>query len=153
MDNLPRDFPAQAGNIQRSVIDGLTTGRAYAIQATAINEIGEESDKSPPIAIATATPKIDQGISSGVLAGSVVGSLLAGVLIGIVITYVVMNRLAKSQAPEESVEMKDSRLYAESCRKPVSQTATEPAYEDAGDVRVHQRERKNPAYATPGSAS
>ena len=64
-----------------------------------------------------------------------------------------MNRLSKSQAPEESAEMKDSRLYAESCRKPVSQTVTEPANEDAGDVRVHQRERKNPAYATPGSAS
>ncbi|XP_065846055.1 uncharacterized protein [Oscarella lobularis] len=133
VDNLPRDFPAQAGNIQRIRIDGLTTGRAYAVQATAINEIGEEGDKSPPIAIATltdfdqgATPKIDQEVSYGVLAGSVVGSLLAGVLIGIVPMYVVMNRLAKSQAPEESVEMKDSRLYAESRRKPASRQQRSP---------------------------
>ena len=153
IDNSPRGFEAQAGNTQRFVIDGLTTGRAYVVQVAAVNEIGEEGEKSLPIAVV----KCEEGVSSGALAGSVIGSLLMGAAIGVVLTYVFTRRLAKIQTQEESVEMKDSSLYAESRRKgpPKAniQVATEPAYEDAGELRVSQREHKNPAYATPGSAN
>ena len=155
IDNSPRDFEAQAENTQRFVIDSLAMGRAYVVQVAAVNEIGEEGEKSLPIAVA----KYESGVSSGALAGSVIGSLLMGAAIGVVLTYVVSRRLAKNPNPtqEESVEMKDSYLYAESRRKgpPKAdvQMATEPAYEDAGKLRVPQREHKNPAYATPGSAN
>ncbi|XP_065846052.1 tyrosine-protein phosphatase Lar-like isoform X2 [Oscarella lobularis] len=154
IDNSSRNFEAQAGNTQRFVIDGLITGKAYVVQVAAVNEIGEEGEKSFPIAVA----KCEEGVSSGALAGSVIGSLLMGAAIGVVVTYVVTRRLTKNQTQQESVEMKDSRLYAESHRKGPPKTddiqmATEPAYEDAGELRVSQREHKNPAYATSGSAN
>ena len=92
MNNLPREFLAQPGNTQTFTVDGLVSGRAYAVQVAAVDNFGREGEKSLPIAVATAA---NSGISSGALAGLVIGTLLAGFLIGTLTGFSITRTVTK----------------------------------------------------------
>ena len=135
VDGFPYNFRATKENTQMFTVHGLKAGAAYVIQVKAVNSFGEEGKKSDPIAVTTSEKSC--GISSSILVGSVIGSALAGALIAFLVTYLVSKHRSDTngkQKPKESLEMKDSRLYAEARRKGVPKP--EPTYEDAEHTQV-----------------
>ena len=158
VDNFPLDFRAAEEDTQTFTVYDLTSGSAYVIQVTAVNSLGEEGEKSSPIAVITAEKSYR--ISSSVLVGSLIGSVLAGALVAFLVTYIVMKRRnvneeqttdTRRSEQTESVEMKDSRLYAVARRG--GPPKPEPSYEDAEQSHGHQENVKNPVPHTPGGAT